>query len=95
MKIRFRNVDTSMPPATAVPTEFRASRPAPLANTSGSTPRMKASEVIRIGRSRSLEASIAASTTPQPARSQLFRELHDQDRVLGRQADQHQQADLA
>ena len=66
MKIRFRKVDTSIPPETAVPTEFRASRPAPLANTSGRTPRMNASEVIRIGRSRSLEASIAASTTPSP-----------------------------
>ena len=27
MKMRFRNVDTSMPPATAVPTELRASAP--------------------------------------------------------------------
>src|ERR1044071_8668516 len=49
MNARFRNVDAIMPPATAVPTEWRASRPAPLANTSGMTPRMNASDVIRIG----------------------------------------------
>ena len=66
MNRMFRKVDTNMPPATAVPTEWRASWPAPVANTSGSTPRMKASEVIRIGRKRSLDASIAASTMVIP-----------------------------
>jgi len=71
MNKRFRNVDAIMPPATAVPTECRASLPAPLANTSGDTPRMNASEVIRIGRSRIRAASIAASTmdTPRPRSS--------------------------
>ncbi len=78
-----------------MPTELRASRPAPVAKTSGSTPRMNASDVIRIGRSRSREASIAASTIAGPPLPQLLRELDDQDGVLGGQADQHQQADLA
>ena len=66
MKARLRNVDAIMPPATAVPTECRASWPAPLANTSGMTPRMKASDVIRIGRSRMRAASTAASAIVIP-----------------------------
>ena len=95
MNTMFRNVDTSIPPATAVPTECRASWPAPVANTSGSTPRMNASDVIRIGRSRSRDASIAASMTDIPASAQLLGELDDQDGVLRRKTDQHDQADLA
>ena len=37
---------------TPVPMAFWAPEPAPLAMASGKTPNMKASEVIRIGRSR-------------------------------------------
>jgi hypothetical protein len=59
-------VDASMPPATAVPTEWRASRPAPLATTSGITPSTKASEVMRIGLSRMRAASTAASAIDSP-----------------------------
>ena len=44
----------------------RISAPAPLDRISGTTPRMKASEVIRIGRMRSRLASTAASA-PRPA----------------------------
>ena len=51
----------SMPLKTAVPSERRISAPAPVATTSGTTPRMKAKEVIKIGRSRSREASLVAS----------------------------------
>ncbi len=61
-----RNVDASMPPATAVPTEFRAPEPAPVATASGSTPRMNANDVIRIGRNRMRADSIAASTIDRP-----------------------------
>ena len=84
-----------MPPATAVPTECRASWPAPVANTSGSTPRMKASEVIRIGRRPDparLDRRLDDRQAPVP---QLLGELDDQDRVLRRQPDQHDQPDLA
>ena len=95
MKARLRNVDAIMPPATAVPTEWRASRPAPLANTSGMTPRMNASDVIRIGRSRMRAASTAASAIVSPRCAQLLGELDDQNAVLRRQADQHHQPDLA
>ena len=61
-----RRVEASMPPTTEVPTELRAPAPAPVATASGITPRMKANEVIRIGRSRMRPASIAASAIPRP-----------------------------
>jgi hypothetical protein len=61
MKMTDRNVEAIMPPATAVPTELRAADPAPVARASGSTPRMKANDVIRIGRRRIRPASTAAS----------------------------------
>ena len=55
---------------------------------------MKANEVIRIGRRRVRAAAIAASSPVEPLLLALARELDDQDRVLGRQADQHDEADL-
>ena len=66
MKSTLRKVANTIPPATAVPTEWRPSCPAPVANTSGITPRMNASDVMRIGRSRMRDASIAASTIDSP-----------------------------
>ena len=62
-----RNVAASMPPMTPVPTECRAPAPAPVEIASGSTPRMNASEVIRIGRKRSRAASIAAADVDRPS----------------------------
>ena len=58
-----------MPENTATPMAWRISDPAPLEITSGTTPMMKASEVIRIGRSRKRLASIAACTGVRPANS--------------------------
>ena len=58
-----------MPENTATPMAWRISAPAPVEKTSGTTPMMKASEVIRIGRSRSRLASIAACTGVRPANS--------------------------
>ena len=58
-----------MPKNTAVPSAWRSSAPAPIAQTSGVTPRMKANEVIRIGRSRSRVASTAASHRLRPMSS--------------------------
>jgi hypothetical protein len=54
---------------------------------------MKANEVMRIGRKRTRAASVAAGSGPRRALV-LPRELHDQNRVLGGQADQHDEADL-
>lgn len=50
-----------MPANTAVPSACLSSAPAPVAQTSGITPKMKASDVIRIGRNRRRAASIAAA----------------------------------
>ena len=66
MKNRFRMVDASIPPNTAVPSERLAPDPAPVATTSGNTPSRNANDVIKIGRSRVSAASIAASTTESP-----------------------------
>ena len=62
------SVTPSMPAKTAIPMAWRIS-PAPLANTSGTTPAMKASEVIRMGRSRSRQASMTASSALDPSAS--------------------------
>src|SRR6185436_17492430 len=62
-----RNVAAIMPPITPVPAEWRAPAPAPLEKTSGITPRINASEVIRIGRKRSRAASTAAAEADNPS----------------------------
>jgi hypothetical protein len=61
-----RMVAISMPENTATPMTFRASAPAPVARTSGTTPRMNANAVIRIGRNRSLADSSAALRASLP-----------------------------
>ena len=63
-----KSVTPSIPLKTAMPSVRRISAPAPSATTSGSTPRMKASDVIRIGRSRSRLASTVASARGLPSR---------------------------
>ena len=89
-----RNVAASMPPMTPVPIECRAPAPAPVEIASGSTPRMNASDVIRIGRKRSRAASIAAADARHPFLVLEHRELDDQDRVLRGEAEQRHEADL-
>ena len=62
---------------------------------SGTTPSTMAAVVIRIGRSRTLAASMIASRRSRPRFSPLLvGELDHQDAVLGDQADQRDQADL-
>ena len=51
-----------MPVNTVMPIDLRALAPAPVASTSGTTPRMKANDVMRIGRKRARAASTAASS---------------------------------
>ena len=55
-----------MPKNTAIPIAWRISEPAPDDSTSGTTPMMKAIDVIRIGRRRKRLASIAACTIERP-----------------------------
>ena len=83
-----------MPYTTPVPIVLRDAAPEPLASISGTQPRMKAKDVIRIGRRRSLEPSTAASRICDAFLAFHLGELDDEDGVLGRQADEHDQADL-
>ena len=55
---------------------------------------MKAKEVIRIGRRRSFAPSSAASMRPSALLVFHLGELDDEDGVLGRETDQHDEADL-
>ena len=77
------------------PIAVRAAAPAPLASISGTAPATVAIEVIRIGRRRRRAASRIAVADVAPGVAQLVGELDDQDAVLGGEADQHDQADLA
>ena len=61
-----RRVAIDIPPNRDIPMTFRASAPAPDANTRGKTPRMKEKAVIRIGRKRSLADLTAASNRVSP-----------------------------
>ena len=62
-----KRVTPSMPLKTVVPRVRRISAPAPWPSISGSTPRMNASDVITIGRSRSRHASSVAWRRDSPA----------------------------
>ena len=88
MKRRPKQVTPNIPNSTAVPSDCRISAPAPVATASGVTPRMKAREVIRIGRRRVRAACTAAFFLL------LAGKFHDQDGVLGSQSDEHDEADL-
>ena len=55
---------------------------------------MKANDVIRIGRKRRRAASAAASLIECAVGAPFARELDDQHRVLGRQPNEHDDADL-
>ena len=61
------SVTPIMPLNTAVPSDRRISAPAPVATIRGTTPMMKANEVITIGRIRSRDASRAASKRGLPS----------------------------
>ena len=60
-------VASSIPPKTAVPNETRLAAPAPVAMTSGMTPRIKLNAVIRMARKRSVDAAVAASKAVLPS----------------------------
>ncbi len=96
MKIRPKTVTPIIPKKTAVPSACRSSAPgAARDQPAAPTPRMKAKLVIRIGRRRGRAASTAASIGDGPSPLlRLLGELDDQDRILGGERDQHDQADL-
>ena len=65
MKI-VRNVAVIIPLKTAVPRARLAPELAPVAITSGKTPRINANDVIKIGRKRGRAASLAAWRIESP-----------------------------
>src|SRR5215467_7819793 len=69
VKRRPKQVTPNIPNNTAVPSDCRISAPAPVATASGATPKMKAREVIRIGRRRVRAACTAASLEATPSSS--------------------------
>ena len=83
-----------MPPKTTVPSDCWLAEPAPSAVKSGTTPRINAMEVIRIGRKRRRVASTAASTAGHSCRLELPGEFHNQDRVLGGKRNHQHEPDL-
>lgn len=72
-KTTARQVDAIMPVNTLIPRDLRELAPAPVASTSGNTPRIKAKDVIRIGRKRVRAASIAASKIGLPSKLRCSR----------------------
>src|SRR5260370_18998871 len=62
-----KKVTPIMPARPAVPRVRRISAPAPWAINSGNTPRTNANDVMRIGRSRTRAASMAASNRDAPS----------------------------
>ena len=64
---RVRNVETIMPPTTAIPIAIRPCAPSPEAYTSGTNPKIVEILVIRIGRRRCVEAERIASAMLSPA----------------------------
>ena len=62
-----------MPVNTVMPIDLRALAPAPVAITSGTTLRMKAIDVIRIGRKRARAASTADWMIDSPSCSRRSR----------------------
>ena len=82
-----------IPATTTVPRIWRPLAPEPEAIASGMQPRMNANDVIRIGRSRIRRPPAPHRRCHVPC---AFRphEFDNQNRVLGRKADQHHQSDL-
>ena len=93
--MKIPNMDAAiMPPNTGVPTAWRVTAPAPSAMTRGNSPKMKAKLVIITGRNRKLAASMAARIDVLPEVAPLHRKRNDQDAVLRRERDQHDEPDL-
>ena len=90
-----RAVTPSMPANTAMPIAWRISAPAPVENTSGTTPMMNATDVISTGRSRTRQASrIARRARSSPSSSRCLANSTIRIAFLQASAGQHQEADL-
>lgn len=74
-----------IPPITPVPTACWLPEPAPWLIAIGNTPKIKASEVIKIGRNRWREASSVASTRSLPRLFSSLANSNNQNGILGRE----------
>ncbi len=72
----------------------RAAAPAPVATHSGTQPKMNANEVIRMGRKAQLGPFERGLDHRLALLELRLRELDDEDGVLGREADEHDEPDL-
>ena len=87
-------VAASMPPNTVVPIDWRLAAPAPDATISGTTPRMKAKAVMRIGTQTQAPRFHRGVDDAEPLLAAALCEFDDQNRILSGKADQHHEADL-
>ena len=83
-----------IPPITVEPRIRRATAPEPVANHNGKSPKMKAKEVIRIGRKRKRAPSSAASSKRFAFFVFGLGEFDNQNGIFRGEADEHDQTDL-
>ena len=87
-------VELSRPPITTTASGWEMKPPLPVRPSAiGSSAKMVAIAVIRIGRSRRRPPSITASRDAHALRPVLVDQVHQHDRVGDHDADQHQHAD--
>ena len=91
MKKMDRTVDTSMPPNTAVPSELRAAAPAPVATHQRHHAQDEGEGGHEDGPQADLGRLDRGLHDGLAPLAQLLGELDDEDRVLARQAHQHDQ----
>ncbi len=89
-----RSVEESMPPKTTVPRARWLADPAPKDTRRGTTPRMKANEVITMGRNRLAGGFDRRLLDGHAAFVQVAGEFHDEDGVLACQGDHEDESDL-
>ena len=85
-----KSTDEVRPPIMARAMGVYCSAPVPNFIAMGVMPMIVASEVIRMGRSRTRHAVITASAGAEALRLQVMREIHNQDAVGIGDADEHQ-----
>jgi hypothetical protein len=83
-----------IPNTTAVPMTPRDAAPEPLASISGTQPRMKANEVIQDWAQAQLRTFERCLDEGLALLTLELGELHNQDRIFRRLADEHHKANL-
>ena len=84
-----------IPPKTVVPTECRPFSPAPDASTRGTTPKNESKRCHQNGAQADARRLNRRVHDRHPALPQLLREFDNQNGILARKPDQHDESDLA